>query len=68
MPTNRDPDRTTVVSLLWMIAAGIVCLLALIALVLRTGLDALGKKPVFVLGLAGALLLIILLKIWTRKD
>ena len=66
--SDREPDRTTVVSLAWIVGVGAVFLLALLALVLRTGLDALGRSRTAVLAASAALALVIVVKLWTRKS
>jgi len=65
---NPKPDKTTVAALAWMIIAGAVVLLAVLALLLRSGLDALGRKPVFVLALSGLLALVIVVRLWMRGN
>ena len=64
---DPEPDKTTIAALVWIIGAGTVCLLALIALILRKGLDALGKNPIFVLALSGLLVLVIVVRLWSRR-
>ena len=63
-----EPDKTTLVSLAWMIGVGVMFLLMLLALALRKGLDALGKSPVAILALSGVLALVIIVRLWTRKS
>jgi len=65
---NSEPDKTTVAALAWIIGAGAVVLIAVLALLLRNGLDALGRKPVFVLAVSGILALVIVVKLWTRGN
>ena len=65
---NRQPDKTTVAALVWMIAAGAVFLIVLTALLLRSGLDALGKNPLAVLILSCLLVIVIVIKLWARTS
>ena len=65
---DPQPDKTTIAALVWMIAAGAVCLIALTALLLRSGLDVLGKNPLAVLILSCLLVIAIVIKLWTRTS